>query len=117
MGGTSAQRGGSPMRVLGIDQSLTGTGLAIVENGRFGALEVIKPKTKGYTRVAQIVSRCLDLAADCDIVAVEHPALSMRGSASTGALFGLFGVHTQSLWAAGKEPVIINVTHLSLIHI
>lgn len=102
------------MRVLGIDQSLTGTGLAIVENGRFGALEVIKPKTKGYTRVAQIVSRCLDLAADCDIVAVEHPALSMRGSASTGALFGLFGVLTQSLWAAGKEPVIINVTHRAL---
>lgn len=96
------------MRILGIDQSLTASGIAIVDGGRFERLEVLKTTTRGHVRLDQIMSHCLDLAADADAVALEAPTLSIRGSASTGPLFGLFWMLKHALWKAGKEPIVVN---------
>lgn len=99
------------MRILSIDQSLTASGIAVASGGKFERLELIKTRVVGYARVEQITSAVLEIAKDCDVVSLEQPTLSIRGSASTGALFGLFGVLSQALWKAGKEPIVINSMH------
>ena len=102
------------MRFLGVDQSLTGTGLVVVQDGVVDHVEVVSTKLSGYQRVDHIVGRVVEVAASVDVVAVEAPTLSVRGSASTGALFGLFGVLTHDLWRQGKEPVVVNPNHRSM---
>jgi|GEM_PF-807329 len=102
------------MRVLGIDQSLSATGLAVIDGDAFEVLEVVKPKSTGHERLEQIAARCLELAATCDVVALEGPSLGVRRSAATGALFGLFGILSHDLWRMGRDPIVINPMHRAL---
>ncbi len=99
------------MRILGIDQSLTATGIAVIEDGKFDILEVVKSRSKGPDRLEEISRRVLELALACDAVAIEQPTYSQRNSAATGALFGLFQLLHQDLWRIGKEPLVINSNH------
>jgi crossover junction endodeoxyribonuclease RuvC len=95
------------MRILGIDQSLTSTGLVIIDSGTIDLVETLKPgPTRGYQRVQMILDRVKELALNCDEAAIEGPAMHARGRAVT-AIFGLYGCLTQMLWAIGRDPWIV----------
>jgi len=98
------------MRILGIDQSLTSSGLVVLDAGAIDLVETLKPgKVRGFQRVQMILDRAEALALDCDAVAMEGPAMHAQGRALTG-LFGLYGCLTQRLWQVGREPWIVSPT-------
>ncbi len=110
------------MRVLGIDPSLTSTGLALVEGGRVVNTGRIRSKAKGYTRVESILDAIShELTTDdpryplyqdgrrydTDIkVGIEGPAMGAKGS-SVVQIFGLWATITHQLWRWGLEPYIV----------
>ena len=88
------------MKVLGIDPSLTSTGLALVEGGRVIRTERVRSKLKGHERVREILIAIRNLAIDddeVDIVGIEGPAFRAKGS-SVVQIFGLWGIITHKLW-------------------
>jgi Holliday junction resolvasome RuvABC endonuclease subunit len=72
--------------ILAIDQSYTATGIALINDGRPMAWEVIKPKTK-FSRAAKrefIVKRINELLAVVDLIVIERlweaPGISLSTS-------------------------------------
>lgn len=95
------------MRVLGVDQSLTSTGVAVLDAGTLDVLEAVRPgRLRGCERVQFILDRVCALARTCDAVAVEGPAMHAQGSAVT-AIFGLYGCLVQDLWRMGHSPWVV----------
>ena len=95
------------MRVLGIDPSLTSTGLALVEDGQVRSLVRVRSKLKGHRRVEQIVAETLHLARQADYVGIEGTAMHAKGS-SVVQIFGLWGVLTHALWVARpRDPYYV----------
>lgn len=62
--------------VVGVDLSLTATGLARAD----GTTCVIRPKTRGLVRVAQISAVVLDTVDHGDLVVIEGYSYNSRGS-------------------------------------
>lgn len=95
------------MRILGIDPSLTATGLAIVADGRIEDLRVVETKKlTGHERLAKLVREVTDAAASVDAVAIEGPSMGSKGSAVV-QIFGLWTLLAHSLWQMGREPYIV----------
>jgi len=118
------------MRVLGIDPSLTSTGLVLVEGGQVVETKRVRSKLTGYARVQRILreieqmvfgpmgrahdigyeptgSACADEMAPVNLrVGIEGTAMGARGS-SVVQIFGLWGVITQQLWEWGAEPYVV----------
>lgn len=94
------------MRFLGIDPSLTSTGLALVEDGRVVDLRRISSKRKGHDRIEDIVCAINTLADPATQVGIEGPAMHAKGSA-TVQIFGLWGVITHELWRRGHNYYVV----------
>lgn len=90
------------MKVLGLDPSLTSTGLALVEGGKVLELKRIRSKKKGHERVQEILSEVIYYAAQADMVGIEGVAYGAKGS-SVAQIFGLWGVLTHALWGLGPR--------------
>jgi Holliday junction resolvasome RuvABC endonuclease subunit len=91
------------LRVLGIDQSLTGTGLCVLEDGEILCTERVETDiADGYGRLVQIVDRIhrLLLLHTPQIVAMEKPAKMMR-SGSGGILAELAGAIKVDIYRGG----------------
>lgn len=89
------------MKILGIDPSLTSTGLALVEGGKVLDTKRVKSKLAGHRRVDYILSAIEDqLTSGSVMVGIEGPAMGAKGSAVV-QIFGLWGVitHTLHTWA------------------
>jgi crossover junction endodeoxyribonuclease RuvC len=90
------------MRVLGIDPSLTSTGLALIEDGKVTEIDRVRSKKKGHDRVQDILTQIWsftrpDLEGRTVTVGIEGPAMHAKGS-SVVQIFGLWGVITHYLW-------------------
>lgn len=100
-------------RIVGVDPSLTSTGIALVEGGRFTAVERVRTKLKGHQRVDHIVSRILEVAdSPVDtLVGIEGTAMGAKGAAVV-QIFGLWGIITRELWKAGFRYYVVGPTTL-----
>jgi Holliday junction resolvasome RuvABC endonuclease subunit len=65
------------MRILALDLSLTASGCC----GPSGEIRLIKPKTRGAERLAQIVDEIHDQALGVDLVLLEDYSYGSKGSA------------------------------------
>lgn len=97
------------VRVLGVDQSLTCSGLALVCSGRVERVWSLRPKMRGNERLRLIVSSVLEAAQGVDVVVVEGPSMHSQGR-SLVQLYGLFTLLTYSLWVAGVRTVVVPPT-------
>jgi len=64
----------SPRKVVGLDLSMTGTGLAAIldhADDGYCVTEVIRPRASGDLRLAEIVDRVLRHAHNADLVIIE----------------------------------------------
>jgi crossover junction endodeoxyribonuclease RuvC len=100
-------------RVVGLDLSLTATGVAVSD----GTPYLIKSRTKGHERLAQI-ARDIDNAVAggylqdpgrAQLVVVEGPSFGSRGSAYH-QLAGLWWLVAHNLWAAGIPYAVVSPT-------
>lgn len=89
------------MRVLGIDPSLTSTGLALVEGGRVIETQRVQTKARGHQRIEEILDAIWKMGPGRGIeglrVGIEGTAYGAKGS-SVVQIFGLWGIVTHSLW-------------------
>lgn len=102
------------MKVLGVDPSLTATGLAVVtdaEPGTFGpfglAVRTGRVNTlgaRGHQRLDLITSEVRSKARDADLVVIEGLAYNARDTDRAGA--GLWWILTHNLWRL-RVPVAI----------
>ena len=102
------------MNVVGLDLSLTATGIALAD----GSFDTIKPTTKGMARLAAIEAIVMDYTAGCDLAVIEGYSMGSRNSQShaLGELGGVvrLALHRQDTpyvdvpptrlkkWATGK---------------
>lgn len=86
---------GHQPRVIGLDLSLTSTGVA----GN-GWTDRIKTKCRGHMRLDVIVDNILDFVRHADLVVVEGPSYGSTGS-SYHELAGLWWLVTHNLWVHG----------------
>lgn len=94
------------MRFLGIDPSLTSTGLAVVEDGRVVDLRRVRSKHKGHERIEDILTAINELTSPQTNVGIEGTAMHAKGSA-TVQIFGLWGVITHELWRRGNHYYVV----------
>lgn len=89
--------------VVGVDQSLTSTGLAVIDERGFVTIDRIRSKEKGHERVEEILTRILAHCHDVTeedgrvVVGIEGLSMGAKGS-SVDKIFGLFHVITHRLW-------------------
>lgn len=80
------------MRIIGIDASLTGTGVAVLEDGSLRT-ETIESKKKGSERLIDIRSRVCRISLGADLVAIEGYAFAKPNQAhQIGELGGVLRV-------------------------
>ena len=90
----------SLMRIIGIDPSLTATGLAILDNGEWVALEVLSNKLRGHERMDYILTNLAALFVTLrkgDVVVMEGPSFNSQGQRSH-ELAGLWWLIRQEMW-------------------
>lgn len=99
--------------ILGIDQSLTGTGLAVVK-ATFPELKtvetrIVSSKLKGFSRIEEILMNIKGLVAthQPSVIAMEDYT-RMANSASLAPLIELASCIKLDLFRLGLEPVIQN---------
>lgn len=100
----------SGIRVLGLDLSLTATGLAEVgTNYTASTLKPGKAVGTGYDRLDWILGHVRDVAheyADGHLVVVEGPAYGAKGSA-VHQIAGLWWLITHHLWLGGIDFAVV----------
>jgi crossover junction endodeoxyribonuclease RuvC len=92
-------------KILGIDPSLTGTGLALADRGGAGDyswdhLSVAKNKLSGHLRLDYIVDAVMDLVSTLqhdDIIIMEGPSFN-SGGAKSHELAGSWWLVKHSIW-------------------
>lgn len=97
------------MIIIGIDPSLTGTGIAAIDTAtREYTTETIDVgKLRGHERIEVILKRVRQVARDTGgQPAIEGPAFGAQ-SATYHQLAGLWHLVDHTLWLAGAPPVVI----------
>ena len=90
-------------RVVGLDLSLTGTGIASIGEFGFDAVETIKTpaaKIKGHDRLAKILDQITSHVLGADLVVVEGPSFGSQGDA-LHQMGGLWWMVSHRLWRLG----------------
>ena len=97
---------GNVAQVVGLDLSLTGTGVCLYSSGTIESYTIDTQKRLGMDRIDYIVSKCLDAASSCDVIVMEDLALQSRnGKAMERA--GLAYVLRWRLWKVGKPFILV----------
>jgi len=94
------------MRIIGIDASLTGTGVAVLEDGSLRT-ERIESKKTGPERLIEIRSLVCRISLGADLVAIEGYAFAKPNQAhQIGELGGVLRVmsHELGLWVLEVAP-------------
>jgi Holliday junction resolvasome RuvABC endonuclease subunit len=97
------------LRVLGVDQSLTSSGLSLFEpdNGTVQLHRITTGKMRGHARLAHIKGTIGAWATGCDLVVMEGLSFGARGSALLD-LAGLSWLIRHELWALGIPYAIVD---------
>jgi crossover junction endodeoxyribonuclease RuvC len=101
-----------PPRVVGLDLSLTSTGVAII-CGTAVRLARIEPGDKGgdHARIDRIRSRVWELADGANLAVIEGPSYgSVTGKQHERA--GLWWIVTRMLWRAGLPYAVVTPSQL-----
>ncbi len=95
-------------RVVGLDLSLTGTGLSSVGDFRWEVETVKTPaaKFRGHLRLDVILDKILGWALGADLVVVEGPSFGSQGNA-LHQMGGLWWLVTHRLWKLGIPYVVV----------
>lgn len=98
---------------MGIDQSLTGTGLCILEDGKIVLSRLIASKKKGVERIIEIKNEIIKTFNEVhpDYVAIEKYSFT-PGRAMAFELGELIGVVKVTLAELGKVPVVVYTAHV-----
>jgi crossover junction endodeoxyribonuclease RuvC len=97
------------MNILGIDPSLSATGLAVAQNGKWVKLEVLSNKLRGDERmeyILQSIARYVEKMGNNDLVVMEGPSYNSRGRA-THELAGMWWLIRHMLWRYSHLKVVI----------
>ena len=97
------------MRILGIDPSLTATGLAIIEDGEWIMLDVLANKLRGHERMDHIATNLGEILTSLrpgDVVVMEGPTFNSQGQRSH-ELAGLWWLLRHELWFYQDLKVVI----------
>lgn len=109
------------VRIIGVDQSLTSTGVAVAEGGRFTSVERVRPKMKAklegmakreaeHQRLEQILQAIArhtrTMPRTQPIVGLEGPAMGIKGAAVV-QIFGLYTLVKQELYRQGIPYYIV----------
>ena len=109
------------MKTLGLDLSLTATGICLLEDGNVVLLDTIKSKPSGktpteeLTRLQKIVSDIEDVVVDhedIDVVCIEGLAFMARNTTALVQLSGLNYLVRNMLHEYRKRFVIVQPTSL-----
>lgn len=102
------------MKVLGVDPSLTSTGLALASHGASGPLlttcRVRVGAGRGHERLRTIRTEVMQAARGADLVVIEGPAYgSAAGARQSGhhERAGLWWLLTHALWGAGVPCAVV----------
>jgi crossover junction endodeoxyribonuclease RuvC len=94
------------MNIVGIDPSLTGTGLAVIRPGGLVATDTVTTKLRGHQRLDRILSEVREVAVNggqwgpADLVVIEGPSYGSKGSAYH-QVAGVWWLIAHELWLAG----------------
>lgn len=101
------------MKIMGIDQSLTGTGLCILEEGKIVLSRLIASKKKGVERIIEIKNEIIKTINEFapDYIAIEKYNFSPR-RAMAFELGELAGVIKVTLAELGKKFIVIHTGHI-----
>lgn len=96
-----------PTYVLGLDLSLTGTGMARATSEGIETSTIKTPadKIRGHARLKRIVDEITGQAMGAELAVVEGPSFGSKGNA-LHQLGGLWWMVTNRLWAIGLPYVI-----------
>lgn len=104
------------MIILGLDTSLTATGVAKIftSNGTY-VTRTLKPPTKmlGHERLAWIMGELDAMTSGVDVAAMEAPAYGAKGDAYH-QLAGVWWMVAHHLWSKGIPTVSVAVDTLKL---
>jgi hypothetical protein len=108
-------------RVLGLDVSLNGTGVAGIVNGRCWTTTITPNGRTAHTRVEYILGALADYISGpgldgepiWDLACVELPAYSKSTEAAT-ALIGINAHVRHMLWRRSVPYVAVNTAHLKI---
>ena len=107
------------MRIVGIDQSTTSTGIAIIDDGSY-ITDVIaskarpkEPLTDKAERIARLANHVVNyFGGHADLIVIERPALRETNQ-GTSLLSGLYWMILAAIRTHGDIPVaIIDITQL-----
>ena len=87
--------------VIGLDLSLTSTGIAGTDWA-----DVIKPRVRGHQRMSWLLMEILDRVKLADLVVVEGPSYKHGGEAGAHERAGLWWLVTHSLWRRDMPTAI-----------
>lgn len=97
-----------PLRIAGLDPSLTSFGLGITEGPGNVTLLRFRPKTRGHERLNDILEKITDYAAQCDIAVVEGAVLIAAGGGENRlAISGLHWMVRHKLWELGVPYAVV----------
>ena len=101
------------MKVMGIDQSLTGTGVCVLEDGELKRSKLIASKKKGVERIIEIKNELINIFKEVlpDYVAIEKYSFT-PGRAMAFELGELIGVVKVTLAELGKIPIVVYTSHV-----
>lgn len=109
------------MKILGLDLSLTGTGVVVLEDGKVVVEELIKSKpheektpVHEIERIVLIKERILTIAEESnpDLVCIEGLAFGVRNATALVQLAGLNYMIREYLWQRGIKFLIVAPTSL-----
>jgi len=73
------------MKILGIDPSLSATGLAIAQDGKWVRMKVLANKLRGHERMQYIldgIATYVESLSEGDMIVMEGPSYNSRGRAT-----------------------------------
>jgi Holliday junction resolvasome RuvABC endonuclease subunit len=97
------------MKILGIDPSLSATGLAMAQDGKWVRMKVLANKLRGHERMQYIldgIATYVESLNEGDMIVMEGPSYNSRGRA-THELAGIWWMVRHMLWRYSHIKVII----------
>jgi hypothetical protein len=96
-------------RVVGLDLSLTATGVAQVDGGLTARATVLAAPKKltGHPRLSLLREKCQDWWQDADLVLVEGPSYGSMSGQGHHETAGLWWAVTHDLWNAGIPVAVV----------
>lgn len=101
------------MKIMGIDQSFSGTGVCILDNEKMTLSKLIVPTTKGVYRLVEIKNALVGIYKETspDFVYMEKYMFTPQ-RAMAFELGELAGAIKAAFVEMGKIPVVVYTTHL-----